>query len=89
MRAEDDNFIRLLVAADFADNVFLFDRPADFIGHVEARTQFPRISSDGTRKPQGVFARDDCLWDFVDLSIESVCMPVEQQPLPCAHPENG
>src|SRR5207245_4777171 len=56
MRAENDNFIWLFIAADFAYNVLLFDRPANFVGHVEVHSHFSRIASHGPYTQHPVFA---------------------------------
>src|SRR2546425_4366473 len=49
---------RSLIAADFSNHVFLLDWPADFVRHEEPDAHFSRISSDGARESQRVFARD-------------------------------
>src|SRR2546430_11255423 len=89
MRAENDDFLRLLVAANFTDNVFLLDGPANFVGHVKARTHFPWIGNNAARQPHGIFARDYRLRNPVDLTSERIRMPIEQQSFPSAHPQNG
>src|SRR5256885_15326388 len=66
--AEDDDFIRLLVATNFAHNVFLSDGPANLVGHVEARAHLPWIGCDGPCKSHGVFARHNGLRNLVNFT---------------------
>ena len=68
MCAEDDDFIRLLVAPNFAHNVFLSDGPANLVGHVEARAHLPWIGRGGPCKSHGIFARHNGLRNPVNFT---------------------
>src|SRR5258708_19534514 len=89
MRAENDDFIRLLIAANLANDILLLDRSANFIGHFERDFHFARIRTSKTRQPHRVFTPDNRLRDSVDPAVEEVCMPLEEHPLPRPHPHNS
>ena len=88
MRAENDGFVGLFAAANFADDIFLFDGAADFVRHREAHANFAGVGGNGARQAHGVFARKDCLRNNVELAVASIGVPVQQQTFARAHPQN-
>src|SRR2546425_11202350 len=69
---------RSLIAADFSNHVFLLDWPADFVRHEEPDAHFSRISSDGARESQRVFARDHGLRNLVNLARQRIRVAIER-----------
>src|SRR6266850_559088 len=88
MRAQDDGLIRLFVAADFSDNVFLFDGPTDFVGHVQPYADPCLVSGDGSRQAQPVFTRQYGLRNLVNLPGQGIRVAIKEQPFPSTDPEN-
>ena len=88
MGAEDHDFIGFFAAANLADDVFLLHSAADFVRHREVHAQ-ACVRGHGSGKPHCILARDDSLRNFVDLAVERVGMPIEQQPLARCHPQDG
>ncbi len=88
MRAENYAFVRLFVAGDFSDDVFLVDGRADFVGHGKMCANFSGISEHGARKPESVFAGDDGLRDFFELAVAGVGVAIEKETFARAFPED-
>ena len=68
MRAEDDDFVGLFVAANFADHVELVHRAADFVGHGEAHAHFAGMGRHNALQSQSVFTGDNRLGRCVSSS---------------------
>src|SRR4029077_13201591 len=66
MRAQDHRLVGLFVAANLADDIELIDRAADFVGHGEARADFTGTGSDRAGQPEGIFARENSLGDYIE-----------------------
>src|SRR5437870_7151886 len=89
MRAEDDHFVGLFVAPNFADYVLLLDGAAGFIGHLEVHAHLCWIRRNGPGQAHGVFACKYRLGDLVDLAVQRIRMAIEKKPLARAHPKDG
>src|ERR1700752_13119 len=55
MCSEDDHFVRLFVAANFADNVLLFNRSANLVGAMNSYFHASRICGNRSRQIHSVF----------------------------------
>ena len=89
MRAENDDFVGLFVAANFADHIELLHRAADFVGHGEAHADFAGICRHGALQAQRVFARDNRLGEWASrLAIRGIGVAIEQFAFALAGPKD-
>src|ERR1700737_4440067 len=88
MSAQQNNFIWPFVTANFADNILLFDRAADFIWHAKTKAHLSRICRDGARKTHSILARNNRLRNFVQFPIKRIRVTVKQFAFASAHPKN-
>src|SRR5260370_23250521 len=87
MRAENHYFVGLLVTTNFANDIVLLDRSANFVWHGYPHSHCLARGHEPCHM-YGVFPRHYSLRVSVDFAIQLVAMPVEQQPFSCVHPQD-
>src|SRR5260370_11664070 len=89
MRAQNHDFIGLLVSTNFTDNVFLLDRAANLVRHLQEHERSVWVHGDQPCEVHRVFPRNDPLWNLVDFAMQSVGMAVKQLSFPCSQAKKG
>src|SRR5271170_332414 len=89
MSAEDDDFVRLFIAANFADDIFLFAWAADLVGHGETKADLGGIRDGSSFEAQAVLPGEDSLWNCFEPAIRRIGVAIQKFALAFAGPENG
>ncbi len=86
MRAEQDEFVRLLATANFPDDVFGFRGTANVVRHIETGANFLSCG-DESCDAFGVFARQNGLRQLLEFTVDGYIVAIQQEIGARGHPE--